>query len=56
MVRGDAWDARYIGQYVQYWGWVSAGNAWDRQGFAPGSDACGENGVLIIGLLALILI
>lgn len=42
MVRGDAWDARYIGQYVQYWGWVSAGNAWDRQGFAPGSDACGE--------------
>lgn len=42
MVRGDAWDARYIGQYVQYWGWVSAGNSWDRQGFAPGSDACGE--------------
>jgi len=42
MVRGDAWDARYVGQYVQYWGWVSSGNSWDRHGFAPGSDACGE--------------
>ena len=42
MVRASAWDSRYIGQYVQYWTWSAAGNVWDLQGYAAGSDACGE--------------
>ncbi|MBK8518274.1 MAG: SusD/RagB family nutrient-binding outer membrane lipoprotein [Saprospiraceae bacterium] len=43
MVRASAWDSRYIGQYVQYWGWVTSGNVWDLHGYAAASDACGEH-------------
>jgi hypothetical protein len=42
MVRGEAFDSRFIGQYVQYWASSAAGNDWDRHGYAPGSDASGE--------------
>ncbi len=42
MVRGEAFDARFIGQYVQNWQFSSAGNVWDRHGYAPGSDSGGE--------------
>lgn len=43
MVRGETFDSRYTGQYVQYWGWVSAGNTYDRHGYTAGSDAHGEH-------------
>ena len=42
MVRGEAFDSRYVGQYIQNWHFSSAGNVWDRHGYAPGSDAAGE--------------
>lgn len=42
MVRGESFDSRYVGQYVQYWQWVSAGNNFDRHGYNAGSDAAGE--------------
>jgi hypothetical protein len=42
MVRGEAYDSRYIGQYIQNWHASAAGNAWDRHGYAAGSDAAGE--------------
>lgn len=42
MVRGEAFDSRFIGQYVQNWQFVSASNVWDQHGYAPGNDAGGE--------------
>lgn len=42
MVRGEAFDSRYIGQYIQNWHASAAGNTWDRHGYAAGSDAAGE--------------
>lgn len=42
MVRGEAFDSRYIGQYIQNWHASAAGNVWDRHGYAAGSDASGE--------------
>jgi hypothetical protein len=42
MVRGEAFDSRYVGQYIQNWHISSAGNAWDRHGYVAGSDAAGE--------------
>ncbi len=33
MVRGEAFDARYVGQYVQYWGQSTSANEWDRHGY-----------------------
>jgi hypothetical protein len=42
MVRGEVFDSRYVGQYVQNWGFASSGNDWDRHGYAAGSDAAGE--------------
>ena len=42
MVRGEAFDSRVIGQYVQNWQFSSAGNVWDRHGYVVGSDAGGE--------------
>jgi hypothetical protein len=42
MVRGEAFDSRFIGQYIQNWGSSAAGNAWDRHGYIAGSDAGGE--------------
>lgn len=42
MVRGEAFDSRYVGQYIQNWHISSAANAWDRHGYVAGSDAGGE--------------
>jgi hypothetical protein len=42
MVRGEAFDTRYAGSFVQYFGNTAAGNQWDRQGYISGSDAGGE--------------
>ncbi len=42
MVRGETFDTRYVGQYIQNWNWIAANNVWDQHGYAPGSDAAGE--------------
>lgn len=42
MARGEAFDSRYVGQYVQNWNWITANNVWDQQGYVAGSDAAGE--------------
>lgn len=42
MVRGEAFDIRYVGQYVQNWHAITVNNAFDLQGYTPGSDAAGE--------------
>jgi len=42
MVRGESFDDRYIGQYVQNWASTAKNNVWDQHGYAPGSDAAGE--------------
>ncbi|MBK6931219.1 MAG: SusD/RagB family nutrient-binding outer membrane lipoprotein [Saprospirales bacterium] len=42
MVRGESFDDRYIGQYVQNWASTAKNNAFDQHGYTPGSDAAGE--------------
>jgi hypothetical protein len=42
MVRGEVFDSRQIGQYIQNWQFVSANNVWDLHGYAAGSDTGGE--------------
>ncbi|MDZ7898468.1 MAG: SusD/RagB family nutrient-binding outer membrane lipoprotein [Arcicella sp.] len=42
MVRGEAFDSRYVGQYIQNWALSGGGNQWDRHGYVAGSDAAGE--------------
>lgn len=42
MVRGESFDDRYTGQYVQYWASTAKNNVWDQHGYVPGSDAAGE--------------
>lgn len=42
MARGETFDTRYVGQYIQNWNWIAANNVWDQHGYAPGSDAAGE--------------
>ena len=42
MVRGEVFDARYVGQYIQNWQSSGGGNVWDRHGYVAGSDAGGE--------------
>ena len=42
MVRGESFDARYVGRYIQNWAWISANDRWDLHGYLPGSDAAGE--------------
>jgi hypothetical protein len=42
MTRGETFDTRYVGQYIQNWNWIAANNAWDQHGYVPGSDAGGE--------------
>ncbi len=42
MVRGESFDSRYVGQYVQNWASTAKNNAFDQHGYAPGSDAAGE--------------
>ena len=42
MVRGEAFDSRFAGQYVQNWANSGGGDSWDRHGYISGSDAGGE--------------
>ena len=42
MARGELFDSRYAGQYVQNWASTGANNVWDRQGYAANSDAGAE--------------
>lgn len=42
MVRGEVFDSRLIGQYIQNWHFVTANNVWDAHGYASGSDLGGE--------------
>lgn len=42
MARGETFDSRYIGTYVQMWGSASSGGTADRHGYFSGSDALGE--------------
>lgn len=42
MARGEAFDDRFVGQYVQNWASTTANNVWDLHGYAAGSDAGGE--------------
>ena len=42
IVRGESFDARYVGQYVQNWASTAVNNAWDAHGYVPNSDAAGE--------------
>ena len=39
MPRGEQFDARFVGQYVQNWTSSASGNVWDAHGYAAGSDA-----------------
>lgn len=42
MVRGEAFDTRFVGQYIQNWASTAANNVWDLHGYVAGSDAAGE--------------
>ncbi len=42
MVRGESFDTRFVGQYIQNWASTAANNVWDQHGYVPGSDAGGE--------------
>ncbi|MCB0609734.1 MAG: SusD/RagB family nutrient-binding outer membrane lipoprotein [Lewinellaceae bacterium] len=42
MSRGEVFDTRYVGQYIQNWAWTAANNVWDQHGYIPGSDSGGE--------------
>lgn len=42
MVRGESFDTRYVGQYVQNWASTATNNVWDQHGYQAGSDAGGE--------------
>jgi hypothetical protein len=42
MTRGETFDTRYVGQYIQNWNWIAANNVWDQHGYIGGSDAAGE--------------
>ncbi len=42
MVRGEVFDTRYIGRYIQNFSANTGGDDYERHGYAPGSDAMGE--------------
>lgn len=42
MVRGVAFDTRFISQYNQNWAQVATNNVWDQHGYVPGSDNGGD--------------
>lgn len=42
MARGEAFDTRFIGAYIQNWCIRTANNVWDLHGFVAGSDSGGE--------------
>lgn len=42
MARGEVFDTRFIGQYVQNWANITANNNADLHGYFPGSDNMGD--------------
>ncbi|MBK7872633.1 MAG: SusD/RagB family nutrient-binding outer membrane lipoprotein, partial [Saprospiraceae bacterium] len=42
MSRGEVFDTRFVGQYIQTWASTAKNNIWDQHGYAPGSDSGGE--------------
>ena len=42
MARGDQFDSRYVGQYVQNWANTTNGNLYDRHGYNAGTDQLAE--------------
>lgn len=40
--RGLFFDARFLGNYIDYWHRTSTGITWERMGYDPGSDNGGE--------------
>jgi Starch-binding associating with outer membrane len=42
MARGEQFDARFVGQYVQNWTSSASGNVWDAHGFVAANDGNGE--------------
>lgn len=42
MARGESFDVRFVGAYIQNWCTRTANNVWDQHGYAAGSDAGGE--------------
>ena len=42
MARGEQFDSRYAGQFIQNWASTGASNPWDRHGYVASSDAGGE--------------
>lgn len=42
MARGEQFDSRFAGQYIQNWANTTANNVWDRHGYAASSDAGAE--------------
>ncbi len=42
MARGEFFDSRYAGSFIQNWAVTTANNVWDRQGYAASSDAGAE--------------
>ena len=42
MARGEQFDIRYIGKYVQNFSQSTANDTWDQQGYIASSDASGE--------------
>lgn len=42
MVRGEAFDTRFIGLYTQMFSVSSTGDTWERHGYISGSDSNGE--------------
>lgn len=42
MARGEQFDSRFAGSYIQNWASTASGNVWDRHGYATSSDAGAE--------------
>lgn len=42
MIRGEWFDSRAVGQYIQTWGAPTANNVFESHGYVPGSDTPGE--------------
>lgn len=42
MARGEQFDSRFAGQFIQNWASTLSNNVWDRHGYVAGSDAGGE--------------
>jgi hypothetical protein len=42
VARGNQFDSRFLGRYIQNWTVTAGGGSWDRQGYDPNSDNAGE--------------